>query len=192
MTRTTVLIVLLVIIGGGVAAAVLVSSSGSGGDSSAVSIPASTPTASTTAPVTTGATVTSGQTTGAAQSASRQVEATVTSYVQAAEEGDATTLCALQLTAGAGGSGSGESAAQACASQAGITLTDLPALTGLKIVAVKVSGDSATAQLGRVGLLSLRRSNGRWKITGFAPKRSKRNGGSEAPSGPNVGGVAAG
>ncbi len=190
MTRTTVLIVLLVIIGGGVAAAVLVSSSGSGGDSSAVSIPASTPTASTTAPVTTGATVTSGQTTGAAQSPSRQVEATVTSYVQAAEEGDATTLCALQLTAG--GSGSGESAAQACASQAGITLTDLPALTGLKIVAVKVSGDSATAQLGQVGLLSLRRSSGRWKITGFAPERSKRNGGSEAPSGPNVGGVAAG
>ncbi len=189
MTRTTVLIVLLVIIGGGVAAAVLVSSSGSGGDSSAVSIPAD---AAATMTTTTAATVTSGQTTGAAQSPSRQVEATVTSYVQAAEEGDATTLCALQLTAGAGGSGSGEGAAQACASQAGITLTDLPALTGLKIVAVKVSGDSATAQLGQAGLLSLRRSNGRWKITGFAPKRSKRNGGSEAPSGPNVGGVAAG
>ncbi len=185
------MIVLLVIIGGGVAAAVLVSSSGSGGGSSAVSIPATT-TAATTAPVTTGATVTSGQTTGAAQSASRQVEATVTSYVQAAEEGDATTLCALQLTAGAGAGGSGGGAAQACASQAGITLADLPALTGLKIVAVKVSGDSATAQLGQAGLLSLRRSNGRWKITGFAPKRSKRNGGSEAPSGPNLGGVAAG
>ncbi len=189
MTRTTVLIVLLVIIGGGVAAAVLVSSSGSGGDSSAVSIPAD---AAATMTTTTGATVTSGQTTGAAQSASRQVEATVTSYVQAAEEGDATTLCALQLTAGAGAGSGDEGAAQACASQVGITLADLPALTGLKIVAVKVSGDSATVQLGQVGLLSLRRSNRRWKITAFAPKRSKRNGGSEAPSGPNVGGVAAG
>lgn len=187
MTRTTLLIIVLVIIGAGVAAAALVSSSGSG-SSDAVSVSETLPTSAATtdtAPTATIATTTSSQ-----QPSSAQVEATVTSYVQAAEEGDATTLCSLQLGTSAGASGA--AAAQACASKLGITLTDLPALTQLKVTSVKVSGDTATAQLLRIGQITLVKVGGSWKVRSFSPARSKRNGGAEAPSGADVGGTAAG
>lgn len=184
MNRTTVLIVFLVIIGAGVAAAALVSSSG-GGSSDTVSVDETIPTttAATTTPTATTSTTTS------QQSSSAQVEATVTSYVQAAEEGDATTLCGLQVGTSAGASGA--AAAQACASKAAITLTDLPGLSQLKVTDVKISGDKATAQLLRIGQITLVKVDGSWKVSSFAPARSKRNGGAEAPSGADVGGTAA-
>ena len=183
MNRTTVLIVFLVVIGAGVAAAALVSSSG-GGSSDTVSVSETIPIATTpTATTATTSTTTSGQSTGA------QVEATVTSYVQAAEEGDATTLCGLQVGTSAGASGA--AAAQACASKAAITLTDLPGLSQLKVTDVKISGDKATAQLVRIGQITLVNVGGSWKVASFAPARSKRNGGAEAPSGADVGGTAA-
>lgn len=184
MNRTTVLIVFLVVIGAGVAAAALVSSSG-GGSSDTVSVDETIPmtTSATTTPTATTSTTTSQQSTGA------QVEATVTSYVQAAEEGDATTLCGLQIGTSAGASGA--AAAQACASKAAITLTDLPGLSQLKVTDVKISGDKATAQLLRIGQITLVKVGGSWKVASFAPARSKRNGGAEAPSGADVGGTAA-
>ena len=188
MTRTTLLIIILVVIGTGVAAAALVSSSGSGSsDTVSVSETIPTTTAATTTPT---ATTTTTSTTTSGQSSSAQVEAAVTSYVQAAEEGDATTLCGLQVNTSA--SAGGATAAQACASKAGITLTDLPALTQLKVTDVKISGDKATAQLLRIGQITLVNVGGGWKIASFSPARSKRNGGTEAPSGSDVGGTAAG
>jgi len=184
VNRATVLIVFLVVIGAGVAAAALVSSSG-GGSSDTVSVDETIPmtTSATTTPTATTSTTTS------QQSSSAQVEATVTSYVQAAEEGDATTLCGLQVGTSAGASGA--AAAQACASKAAITLTDLPGLSQLKVTDVKISGDKATAQLLRIGQITLVNVGGSWKVASFAPARSKRNGGAEAPSGADVGGTAA-
>ncbi len=186
MTRTTLLIIILVVIGAGVAAAALVSSSGSG-SSDTVSVSETIPTTTATTPT---ATIATTSTSGAQQSSSAQVEAAVTSYVQAAEEGDATTLCGLQVNTSA--SAGGATAAQACASKAGITLTDLPALTQLKVTDVKISGDKATAQLLRIGQITLVNVGGGWKVASFSPARSKRNGGTEAPSGSDVGGTAAG
>lgn len=185
MTRTTLLIVILVIIGAGVAAAVLVSSSG-GGSSDTVSV---SETIATTSASTTTPTATLTTTSTSAQSSSAQVEATVTSYVQAAEEGDATTLCSLQV--GTSAAASGADAAQACGSKLGITLTDLPGLSQLKVTDVKVSGNTATAQLLRIGQITLVNVDGSWKVRSFSPARSKRNGGTEAPSGSDVGGTAA-
>jgi len=186
VTRTTLLIIILVVIGAGVAAAALVSSSGSG-SSDTVSVSETIPTTTATTPT---ATIATTSTSGAQQSNTAQVEAAVTSYVQAAEEGDATTLCGLQVNTSA--SAAGATAAQACASKAGITLTDLPALTQLKVTDVKISGDKATAQLLRIGQITLVNVGGGWKIASFSPARSKRNGGTEAPSGSDVGGTAAG
>lgn len=188
MTRTTVLIVVLVIIGAGVAAAALVSNSG-GGSSDTVSLSETIPTttAATTTPTATTATT---STTASGQSSDAQVEATVTSYVQAAEEGDATTLCGLQLNTNAATSGA--AAAQACASKLGITLTDLPVLSQLKVKDVKTTGNKATAQLLGIGQITLVKVDGSWKVSSFSPTRSKRNGGAEAPSGSNVGGTPAG
>lgn len=188
MNRTTVLIVVLVIIGAGVAAAALVSNSG-GGSSDTVTVSETIPT-TTAAPTTATATTATTSTTASGQSSSAQVEATVTSYVQAAEEGDATTLCGLQVGTSAGASGA--AAAQACASKVAITLTDLPGLSQLKVTNVKLSGDKATAQLLRIGQITLVKVDGSWKVSSFAPARSKRNGGAEAPSGSNVGGTPAG
>lgn len=175
------------IIGAGVAAAALVSGSG-GGSSDTVSVSETIPTATTSAspPTATIATTTTG---ASAPSNSAQVEATVTGYVQAAEEGDATTLCGLQLNSGAATAGA--AAAQACASKLGITLTDLPGLSQLKVKDVKVTGNTATAQLLRIGQITLVKVDGSWKVRSFSPARSKRNGGAEAPSGADVGGTAA-
>lgn len=176
------------IIGAGVAAAALVSNSG-GGSSDTVTVSETIPT-TTAAPTTATATTATTSTTASGQSSSAQVEATVTSYVQAAEEGDATTLCGLQVGTSAGASGA--AAAQACASKVAITLTDLPGLSQLKVTNVKLSGDKATAQLLRIGQITLVKVDGSWKVSSFAPARSKRNGGAEAPSGSNVGGTPAG
>ena len=176
------------VIGAGVAAAALVSSSG-GGSSDTVSVSETIPT-TTSATTTPTATIATTSTTTSQQSNSAQVEAAVTSYVQAAEEGDATTLCGLQLGASAGASGA--AAAQACASKAGITLTDLPGISQLKVTDVKISGDTATAQLLRIGQITLVNVGGSWKVRSFSPTRSKRNGGAEAPSGADVGGTPAG
>jgi hypothetical protein len=179
-----------VIIGAGVAAAALVSNSG-GGSSDTVSlsetIPTTSPAATNTTPTATIATSTAS---ASQQSSDAQVEATVTSYVQAAEEGDATTLCGLQLNTNAATSGA--AAAQACASKLGITLTDLPVLSQLKVKDVKTTGDKATAQLLGIGQITLVKVDGSWKVSSFSPARSKRNGGAEAPSGSNVGGTPAG
>lgn len=188
MTRTTLLIIILVVIGAGVAAAALVSSSG-GGSSDTVSVSETIPTTPAAATTPTATTATTSTTTSG-QSSRAQVEATVTSYVQAAEEGDATTLCGLQV--GTSAAASGAAAAQVCASKASITLTDLPGLSQLKVTDVKISGNQATAQLLRIGQITLVNVGGSWKVASFAPARSKRNGGTEAPSGSDVGGTAAG
>jgi len=152
MTRSTALIIALVIAGGVAAAVLLVNGGGGSGE---------TPTIATTAPAPTQATIAT--TTSSAKPENVQAEAAVTSYVSAAEEGDATAVCDLQLD----GAGSGATSAQACASKVGINLNDLPALAKLNVQEVRVSGDSATVRLGRFGEFTLRRSAGQWKVAGF-------------------------
>ena len=176
MTRSTALIIALVIAGGVVAALILVNGGGGSGD---------TPTVATTPPVvTTEATAT---TTTSSKPETVQVEATVTSYVSAAEEGDATAVCNLQVD----GQGSGATSAQACASKAGIDLAKLPALSRLKVQDVKVDGDRATASLGRFGEFTLQKSAGQWRVSGFkaaAAAPSPGAGGTSGPSGGTSGG----
>lgn len=176
MTRSTALMIALVIAGGAVAAVLLVNGGGgSGGTSTVATLPVET--AATTSPVTT--------TTTSNKPDSVQVEATVTSYVSAAEEGDATAVCSLQVD----GQGSGATSVQACASKAGIDLRDLPALAGLKVKDVRVTGDSATAQVGRFGVFRLRKSSGQWKVSGFSPS-APAGGSSSGSSKPGSGGSA--
>lgn len=153
MTRSTALIIALVIAGGVAAALILVNGGGGSGDTLTV---ATTPPAVTTeaAPATT---------TTSNKPETVQVEATVTSYVSAAEEGDATAVCNLQVD----GQGSGATSAQACASKVGIDISKLPALSRLKVQDVKVDGDRATASLGRLGEFTLQKSAGQWKVSGF-------------------------
>lgn len=175
MTRSTALIVALVIAGGAIAAVLLVNGGGGSGDSSTVA----------TLPPVTAATTSSTSTTTSDKPESVQVEATVTSYVSAAEEGDATAVCSLQVD----GQGAGATSVQACASKAGIDLRDLPALAGLKVKDVRVSGDSATAQVGRFGVFRLRKSSGQWKVSGFSPS-APAGGSSSGSSRPGSGGSA--
>jgi hypothetical protein len=160
-----------------VAALILVNGGGSG-SSDAPSV-ATNPTV-----VTTEASVTT--TTTSSKPDTVQVETTVTSYVSAAEEGDATAVCNLQVD----GQGSGATSAQACASKAGISLDRLPALSRLKVQEVKVDGDRATASLGRFGEFTLQKSAGQWKISGFkaAAAAPAAGGGQSGSSGGTAGG----
>ncbi|MFM8561875.1 MAG: hypothetical protein ACKOB9_07225 [Solirubrobacterales bacterium] len=170
MTRSTALIIALVIAGGAVAALILVNGGGSGSSDA--------PTVATTPPVaTTEATATT--TTTSNEPETVQVEATVTSYVSAAEEGDATAVCNLQVD----GQGSGATSAQACASKAGIDIAKLPALSRLKVQDVKVDGDRATASLGRFGEFSLQKSGGQWKVSGFKAAAAAPSAGAGGTSG---------
>ncbi|MFM9139915.1 MAG: hypothetical protein ACKOTH_05105 [Solirubrobacterales bacterium] len=182
MTRSTALIIALVIAGGVVAALILVHGGGSGSSDA--------PTVATTPPVaTTEATATT--TTTSNEPETVQVEATVTSYVSAAEEGDATAVCNLQVD----GQGSGATSAQACASKADIDIAKLPALSRLKVQDVKVDGDRATASLGRFGEFSLQKSGGQWKVSGFkaTPARpAAGSGGQSGSSGGTSGGSSSG
>ena len=175
MTRSTALIVALVIAGGAIAAVLLVNGGGGWDSSTVATLP--TVTGTTTAPATAATT--------SDKPDSVQVETTVTSYVSAAEEGDATAVCSLQVD----GQGSGATSVQACASKAGIDLRDLPALAGLKVKDVRVSGDSATAQVGRFGVFTLRKSSGQWKVSGFSPS-APAGGSSSGPNKPGSGGSA--
>ncbi|MFM9126060.1 MAG: hypothetical protein ACKOTA_00510, partial [Solirubrobacterales bacterium] len=184
MTRSTALIIALVIAGGAVAAVLLVNGGGGGsGD---------TPALVTTGPLETGTvTVPTTTTTTSDKPDSVQVEATVTSYVSAAEEGDATAVCNLQVD----GQGSGATSAQACASKAGINLEQLPALSRLKVQDVRVDGDRATASLGRFGEFTLVKSSGQWKVSGFkaTPARpAAGSGGQSGSSGGTSGGSSSG
>jgi len=169
--------VILVIIGAGVAAAALISG---GGGSDPVTSDAVIP--STTALTTVTAT-TPTTTPTTAQSSQTQVQNAVTSYVQAAEEGDATTLCALQS------GGAATSSAQACAAKLGISLADLPSVTKLKLGSVSVKGDKATVQLVSVGELTLVKSSAGWRISSFKPSNAAPSGGTSPGQGSNAGGA---
>lgn len=175
MTRSTAIIIALVIAGGVAAALLLVN--GGGGSSS-------TPTVATSVPVTTQAAT--APTTTSSKPAPVQVEAVVTSYVSAAEEGDATAVCNLQV----GGQGSGATSAQACASRLRINLNDLPALARLKVEGVQVNGDRADVRLQRFGVVSLQKVAGQWKVSGYKPAVSSSNTGSS--SGGTSGGTSSG
>lgn len=176
MTRSTALIIALVIAGGVVAALILVNGGGSGSSDA--------PTVATI-PQTVTSEATATTTTTSDKPENVQVEATVTSYVSAAEEGDATAVCNLQVD----GQGSGATSAQACASKAGINLEALPALSRLKVQDVKLDGDRATASLGRFGQFTLQKSAGQWKVSGFkaAAAPSTGSGGSSGSSGGSSG-----
>ena len=167
----------LVIIGAGVAAAALVSGGGSSDPvTSEAVIPSTTAltTVTATTPTTTATT---------SQSPELQVQNAVTSYVQAAEEGNATTLCALQSGDAAA------SSAQACAAKLGISLADLPSVTKLKLGRVSVNGDKATVQLVSFGEVTLVKSPAGWRIRSFAPSSPAASGGTSPSQGSNAGGA---
>lgn len=166
MTRSTAIIIALVIAGGVAAALLLVNSGGGSSD---------TPTVATSIPAVTQAT-TAPTTTVSGKPARVQVEAAVTSYVSAAEEGDATAVCTLQVN----GQGAGATSAQACASKEQINLNDLPALAKLKVEDVQVNGDRADVRLQRFGVVSLQKVAGQWKIAGYRPAVSSSNTGSSS------------
>ena len=181
MTRSTALIIALVIAGGVVAALILVNGGGGSGSNG-------TPTVATTPRTVTSSTT--AVTTTSDKPETVQVEATVTSYVSAADEGDATAVCNLQVD----GQGSGATSAQECASKAGIDLGQLPALSRLKVQDVKVDGDRATARVGRFGEFTLQKSSGQWKVSGFkaAATPSAESGGTSGSAGRSGGGESPG
>lgn len=176
MTRATAIIIALVIAGGILAAVLLVN--GGGGSGGGSSVATSVPVVTETSPATT--------TAPSGKPDSVQVEAAVTSYVSAAEEGDATAVCDLQVST----QGSGATSAQACASKAGINLNDLPALAKLKVQDVKVNGDRAEVRLQRFGVVSLQKVSGQWKVTGYRAAASSS--GSTGSSGGSQGGSSGG
>ena len=192
MTRTTVLIVILVIIGAGIAAAALVSGGGGDGSSSTASAAVSTPLSDSAAQPTVSGTTAGSTQTADPRPASVQVQSAVTGYVQAAEEGDATTLCNLQSVAAGGSAGSGADAAQACASLVGIRLADLPGLTQLKLGKVTVDGTKATVQLPRIGEIRLEKVSGNWRVSGFSAGKESPSGGANPAGQSNSGGVSPG
>jgi hypothetical protein len=109
-------------------------------------------------------------TTGTTPSAADEqtITRTVTNYVNAAATSDGGTLCGLEAE-GATVTVTGAGAAEACAEAAGIDLAALPAPVDLRITAIRVTGDRASAALAGSGRFSLVRSSGGWQIDGYAP-----------------------
>jgi hypothetical protein len=142
---------------------VILLAGGDDGDKTAATSPTTA-----TETVTTDDTVTTPTDTGtpaenqAAQRDKRQVEQTVTTFVESAEQSDSARACA-QVAGGAG------KQIEDCAAAAGINLRQLPSSDELEVSSVKVSGDRATAKLSNGSSFSLGRSAGSWQITGFKP-----------------------
>ncbi len=92
----------------------------------------------------------------------RQIEQTVTTFVESAEQSDSERACA-QVAGGAG------KQVEDCAAAVGINLRQLPSSDELEVSSVKVAGDSGTAKLSNGSSFSLSKAGGKWQITGFKP-----------------------
>lgn len=137
-----------------------------------------------TAPTTTTETVTGEKTvteetvtteTTEQQQEEQEVQQTVTTFVESSEQRDSQRACSLVV-------GAGGQQVEDCASAAGINLQELPSSDELDVSDVSVSGDRATAKLSNGASFSLKQSGGKWKISGFRPRRTgSGSGGSQAP-----------
>jgi hypothetical protein len=92
------------------------------------------------------------------------IQRVVTRLVQANEQGDGATVCRLL---GKPAAGTGIGAADRCARSAGVDLSLLPTSDELSVGGIHVSGDRATASPSPGTTVSLRRSGGRWTVTGM-------------------------
>ena len=152
----------------GVALALVLSSGDDDGDESAATTQTTATATTETATTETATDTTATETTQTEQQDQQQVEQTVTTFVESAEQSDP--QACSQLTVGGG-------QLENCAAAAGINLRQLPSSDELQIDNVDVTGNRATAKLSSGGSFSLKKSGDRWKISGFRP----RGGGQGAP-----------
>jgi hypothetical protein len=111
----------------------------------------------------------------------QEIEQTVTTFVESAEQSDSQACSQV-----AGGEGK---QLEGCAAAAGIDLRDLPSSDELQIDEVKVSGDHGKAELSNGSVFSLNLFDGKWKITGFKARRQpgSNSGGQGVPNGKSGG-----
>jgi hypothetical protein len=93
---------------------------------------------------------------------SRQIEQTVTTFVESAEQSDSQRACS-QVAGGEGKQLPG------CAEAVGIDLRALPSSDELQVDAVRVSGSRADAKLSSGASFRLKQLGGKWKLSGFSP-----------------------
>jgi hypothetical protein len=93
------------------------------------------------------------------------IQETVTLLVESAELGDAAGVC---RALGRPARGSGPEAAQRCADRAGIDLQALPSSDEFSFERIEASGNRGSARLSTGDTVSLRRSGGRWVVTGVS------------------------
>jgi hypothetical protein len=93
---------------------------------------------------------------------SRQIEQTVTTFVESAEQADSQRACS-QVAGGQGKQLPG------CAEAVGIDLRGLPSSDELQVDQVKVSGGRADATLSSGASFRLKQIGGTWKLSGFRP-----------------------
>ena len=94
------------------------------------------------------------------------IQATVVRLVESAETRDAQGVC---RALGQAPAGTGPDAAQGCADRAGIDLAALPSSDELSFERVEASGNRGRATLASGDTVTLRRSGGRWVVTGLTP-----------------------
>ena len=139
--------------------------------------PKTTTTARTTTTTTAKPTTTATTTTAASDQPDEvQVQATVTTYVEAVDDGDEATVCNLQVSDGST-TLTGKAALEACARAVGIDTSQLPAAGDVNFESVKVSGDEAKATLASGGQFFLQQIGGTWKVEGFRPRPGGQTGG---------------
>jgi hypothetical protein len=93
------------------------------------------------------------------------IQEAVTLLVESAELGDAAGVC---RALGRPARGSGPEAAQRCADRAGIDLQALPSSDEFSFERIEASGNRGSARLSTGDTVSLRRSGGRWVVTGVS------------------------
>jgi len=93
------------------------------------------------------------------------IQAAVILLVESAELGEASGVC---RALGQPASGGGPEGAQRCADRAGIDLQALPGSDELSFEQVDARGDRGRARLSTGDTIELRRTGGRWVVTGLS------------------------
>jgi redox-regulated HSP33 family molecular chaperone len=165
--------VLAAIVAGAVLAIVL--SGDDDGDKSSASAPTATETSTTETATERTDTTTTETSQGQQQQDEQQIEQTITTFVESAEQSDS--QACSQVAGGAG------RRLEDCAAAAGIDLRTLPSSDEFQIDDVRISGNRAEAKLSNGSSFSLKQSGGSWKISGFRPQRQvgPGSGGQRAP-----------
>jgi hypothetical protein len=93
------------------------------------------------------------------------IQATIVLLVESAETRNAQGVCRALGQTPAGG---GQDAAQGCADRAGIDLAALPSSDELSFEQVAATGNRGRARLASGDTVTLRRTGGRWVVTGIS------------------------